>query len=210
MSRHTLSVLVEDKPGVLTRVAGLFARRDFNIESLAVGPTEHPDVSRITLVVTVEDHPLEQVTKQLNKLINVIKIVELDPASSVQRELLLVKVRADQDTRAEILATVQLFRAKIVDVSVDAVTVEATGDREKIEALLRVLEPFGVKELVQSGLVAIGRGSRSIADRPLRAVSEDNRDHRENRDGRDNRDPREPRDNRDTSRSHRKQMSDHG
>ena len=195
MSRHTLSVLVEDKPGVLTRVAGLFARRDFNIESLAVGPTEHPDVSRITLVVTVEDHPLEQVTKQLNKLINVIKIVELDPAASVQRELLLVKVRADQDTRAEILATVQLFRAKIVDVSVDAVTVEATGDREKIEALLRVLEPFGVKELVQSGLVAIGRGSRSIADRPLRALGDDGREHR---------------DHRDTSRSHRKQMSDHG
>jgi acetolactate synthase-1/3 small subunit len=197
MSRHTLSVLVEDKPGVLTRVAGLFARRDFNIESLAVGPTEHPDVSRITLVVTVEDHPLEQVTKQLNKLINVIKIVELDPAASVQRELLLVKVRADQDTRAEILATVQLFRAKIVDVSVDAVTVEATGDREKIDALLRVLEPFGIKELVQSGMVAIGRGSRSIADRPLRAVASDERDgHRHS-------DPRDPR-------THRKQMSDHG
>jgi len=195
MSRHTLSVLVEDKPGVLTRVAGLFARRDFNIESLAVGPTEHPEISRITLVVTVEEHPLEQVTKPLNKLINVIKIVELDPAASVQRELLLVKVRADQDNRAEILATVQLFRAKIVDVSVDAVTVEATGDREKIEALLRVLEPFGIKELVQSGMVAIGRGSRSIADRPLRAVADDTR---------------EPRENRDTSRSHRKQMSDHG
>jgi len=195
-------VLVEDKPGVLTRVAGLFARRDFNIESLAVGPTEHPDVSRITLVVTVEDHPLEQVTKQLNKLINVIKIVELDPAASVQRELLLVKVRADQDSRAEILATVQLFRAKIVDVSVDAVTVEATGDREKIDALLRVLEPFGIKELVQSGMVAIGRGSRSIADRPLRAVTGDDR-HPEGRDGRDARDPRD-------SRTHRKQMSDHG
>src|SRR5260221_1694016 len=193
MSRHTLSVLVEDKPGVWPGVPELCARRDFNIESLAVGPTEHPEVSRITVVVTVEDHPLEQVTKQLNKLINVIKIVELDPASSVQRELLLVKVRADQDSRAEILATVQLFRAKIVDVSVDAVTVEATGDREKIEALLRVLEPFGIKELVQSGLVAIGRGSRSIADRPLRAIPDD----------------REPRDNRDP-RSHRKQMSDHG
>ncbi len=202
MTRHTLSVLVEDKPGVLTRVAGLFARRDFNIESLAVGPTEHPDVSRITLVVTVEDHPLEQVTKQLNKLINVIKIVELDPAASVQRELLLVKVRADQDSRAEILATVQLFRAKIVDVSVDAVTVEATGDREKIDALLRVLEPFGIKELVQSGMVAIGRGSRSIADRPLRAVSADDRDGRHT-DGRDSRDPRD-------SRNNRKQMSDHG
>ena len=202
MSMHTLSVLVENKPGVLTRVAGLFARRDFNIESLAVGPTEHPDVSRITLVVTVEDHPLEQVTKQLNKLINVIKIVELDPAASVQRELLLVKVRAAQDSRAEILATVQLFRAKIVDVSVDAVTVEATGDREKIDALLRVLEPFGIKELVQSGMVAIGRGSRSIADRPLRAVTGDDR-HPEGRDGRDARDPRD-------SRTHRKQMSDHG
>ena len=203
MSRHTLSVLVEDKPGVLTRVAGLFARRDFNIESLAVGPTEHPEISRITLVVTVEDHPLEQVTKQLNKLINVIKIVELDPGASVQRELLLVKVRADQDSRAEILATVQLFRAKIVDVSVDAVTVEATGDREKIEALLRVLEPFGIKELVQSGLVAIGRGSRSIADRPLRAVPDDPRDGRDHREGRDNRETRD-------TRSHRKQMTDHG
>jgi acetolactate synthase I/III small subunit len=203
MSRHTLSVLVENKPGILARVAALFSRRGFNIDSLAVGTTEHPEISRMTIVVNVEERPLEQVTKQLNKLINVIKIVELDPAASVQRELLLVKVRADQDSRAEILATVQLFRAKIVDVSVDAVTVEATGDREKIEALLRVLEPFGIKELVQSGLVAIGRGSRSIADRPLRAVSDDNRD---GRDGRDNRDPR---DNRDT-RSHRKQMTDHG
>src|SRR5882757_6181272 len=103
-TRHTLSVLVENKPGVLTRVAGLFARRGFNIESLAVGPTEHAEVSRITIVVTVDEHPLEQVTKQLNKLINVIKIVELDPGASVQRELLLVKVRADQDSRAEILA----------------------------------------------------------------------------------------------------------
>ena len=170
MSKHTLSVLVEDKPGVLTRVAGLFARRGYNIESLAVGPTEHPEVSRVTIVVTVDEHPLEQVTKQLNKLINVIKIVELDPAASVQRELLLVKVRADHETRAAILATVQLFRANIVDVSVDAVTVEATGDREKIEALLRVLEPFGIKELVQTGLVAIGRGSKSIADRPQRGA----------------------------------------
>ncbi|NUR63078.1 MAG: acetolactate synthase small subunit [Catenulispora sp.] len=178
MSRHTLSVLVENKPGVLTRVAGLFARRDFNIESLAVGPTEHEDVSRITLVVTVEEHPLEQVTKQLNKLVNVLKIVELDSSASVQRELLLVKVRCDQEIRAEVLATVQLFRAKVVDVATDAVTVEATGDREKIEALLRVLEPFGIKELVQSGMVAIGRGSRSIADRPLRAVTpEDVRAH---------------------------------
>jgi len=202
MSRHTLSVLVENKPGVLTRVAGLFARRDFNIESLAVGPTEHEDVSRITLVVTVEDHPLEQVTKQLNKLVNVLKIVELDPAASVQRELLLVKVRCDQDSRAEVLATVQLFRAKIVDVAPDAVTVEATGDSEKIEALLRVLEPFGVKELVQSGMVAIGRGSRSIADRPLRTVTpEDVRAHHEGGHANGSRD--------NHNRTHRKQMSDH-
>jgi acetolactate synthase I/III small subunit len=205
MSRHTLSVLVENKPGVLTRVAGLFARRDFNIESLAVGPTEHEDVSRITLVVTVEDHPLEQVTKQLNKLVNVLKIVELDPAASVQRELLLVKVRCDQESRAEVMATVQLFRAKIVDVAPDAVTVEATGDSEKIEALLRVLEPFGVKELVQSGMVAIGRGSRSIADRPLRtATPEDVRAHHE---GTHAHAANGSRDNH--NRTHRKQMSDH-
>ena len=162
MSRHTLSVLVENKPGVLTRVAGLFARRDFNIESLAVGPTEHEDVSRITLVVTVEEHPLEQVTKQLNKLINVIKIVELDPAASVQRELLLVKVRADATVRSQVLETVQLFRAKVVDVSPEAVTIEATGTADKLDALLRMLEPYGVREMVQSGMVAIGRGARSI------------------------------------------------
>jgi len=205
MSRHTLSVLVENKPGVLTRVAGLFARRDFNIESLAVGPTEHEDVSRITLVVTVEDHPLEQVTKQLNKLINVLKIVELDPAASVQRELLLAKVRCDQETRAEVMATVQLFRAKIVDVAIDAVTVEATGDRAKIEALLHVLEPFGIKELVQSGMVAIGRGSRSIADRPLRTASaEDGRAHHDGGAGHVANGARDTH-----NRTHRKQMSDH-
>jgi len=167
---HTLSVLVENKPGVLARIAGLFSRRGFNIESLAVGPTEHPEISRMTVVVDVEDHPLEQVTKQLNKLINVIKIVELDPASAVQRELLLVKVRADLNTRSHVLETVQLFRAKVVDVAPDAVTIEATGNADKLEALLRVLEPFGVKELVQSGMVAISRGPRSITDRALRPI----------------------------------------
>src|SRR5213082_4055620 len=124
MSRHMLSVLVENKPGVLARVASLFSRRGFNIDSLAVGPTEHPDVSRMTIVVNVEDLPLEQVTKQLNKLVNVIKIVELDPAASVQRELLLVKVRADATVRSQVLETVQLFRAKVVDVSPEALTVE--------------------------------------------------------------------------------------
>ncbi len=170
MSRHTLSVLVEDQPGVLARIAGLFARRGFNIESLAVGPTENSGVSRITIVVNVEELPLEQVTKQLNKLINVIKIVELAPAQSVQRELMLVKVRADMETRSSVLETVQLFRAKVVDVAPDAVTIEATGNADKLEALLRVLEPFGIRELVQSGMVGLGRGSRSITDRSLRAL----------------------------------------
>ncbi|WP_313885965.1 acetolactate synthase small subunit [Fodinicola feengrottensis] len=164
MSRHTLSVLVENKPGVLARVSGLFSRRGFNIDSLAVGPTEHPEISRMTIVVTVEEFPLEQVTKQLNKLINVIKIVELEPTASVQRELMLIKVRAEPATRSHVLETVQLllFRAKVVDVSTDAVTIEATGTQDKLDALIRVLEPYGVKELVQSGVVAVGRGARSI------------------------------------------------
>src|SRR6476659_8929578 len=125
MSRHTLSVLVENQPGVLARIAGLFSRRGFNIDSLAVGPTEHPDVSRMTIVVNVEELPLEQVTKQLNKLVEVIKIVELDSSASVQRELVLIKVRADAETRSQVLETVQLFRAKVVDVSQDAVVIEA-------------------------------------------------------------------------------------
>ena len=168
MSRHTLSVLVEDKPGVLTRAAGLFARRGFNIHSLAVGPTEHADVSRITVVVDVEGGPLEQVTKQLNKLVNVIKVVELEQATSVQRELILVKVRADPATRSQVLEIVELFRAKVVDVAPDAVTIEATGHSDKVTALLKMLEPYGVRELVQSGLVALGRGSRSMTDRGSR------------------------------------------
>ncbi|WTW97458.1 acetolactate synthase small subunit [Streptomycetaceae bacterium NBC_01309] len=170
MSKHTLSVLVENKPGVLARITALFSRRGFNIDSLAVGTTEHPDISRITIVVAVEDLPLEQVTKQLNKLVNVLKIVELDASQSVQRELLLVKVRADHETRSQIVEIVQLFRAKTVDVSPDAVTIEATGGSDKLDAMLRMLEPFGIKELVQSGVVAIGRGARSITDRSLRPV----------------------------------------
>jgi acetolactate synthase-1/3 small subunit len=171
MSKHTLSVLVENKPGVLARVAGLFSRRGFNIDSLAVGETEHPQISRITIVVNVEDSPLEQVTKQLNKLVNVLKIVELDPANSVQRELLLVKVRADLQTRSHVLETVQLFRAKVVDVATDTVTIEATGTADKLAALLRVLEPFGIKEMVQSGMVAVGRGTRSITSPALRSTA---------------------------------------
>jgi acetolactate synthase I/III small subunit len=170
VSRHTLSVLVENKPGVLARVSALFSRRGFNIDSLAVGPTEHSDVSRMTIVVNVEDLPLEQVTKQLNKLVNVLKVVELDQSASVQRELLLVKVKADLATRSQVLEVVQLFRAKVVDVAADAVTIEATGTADKLDAFIRVLEPFGIRELVQSGMVAVGRGARSITDRTLRSV----------------------------------------
>jgi acetolactate synthase-1/3 small subunit len=170
MSRHTLSVLVENKPAVLVRIAGLFSRRGFNIDSLAVGPTEHQEISRMTIVVNCDEHPLEQVTKQLNKLVNVLKIVELEQEQAVQRELLLIKVRADTESRSKVLETVQLFRAKVVDVALDAVTVEATGNRDKLDALIRVLEPFGIKELVQSGMVAVGRGGRSITDRTLRPL----------------------------------------
>jgi acetolactate synthase-1/3 small subunit len=168
--KHTLSVLVENKPGVLARIAGLFSRRGFNIDSLAVGPTEHPEISRMTIVVNVEESPLEQVTKQLNKLVEVIKIVELDGSASVNRELLLVKVRADASTRGAVLDAVQLFRAKVVDVATDAITLEVTGNSDKLDSFLKVIEPFGIRELVQSGLVAIGRGGRSISERTLRPV----------------------------------------
>ena len=171
MSKHTLSVLVEDKPGVLTRVAALFSRRGFNINSLAVGQTEIPGISRITVVVDVDALPLEQVTKQLNKLINVIKIVELEDAASVQREVLLVKVKADTTQRTSVLEVVQLFRAHVVDVVPDTVVIEATGGPGKLDALLAALEPFGIREIVQSGTVAIGRGSRSITDRALERVN---------------------------------------
>ena len=132
-------MLVENKPGVLARIAGLFSRRGFNIDSLAVGPTEHAEISRMTIVVDVEDSPLEQVTKQLNKLVEVIKIVELEDRDSIERELLLVKVRADAETRGQVLDAVQLFRAKVVDVATDAVTVEVTGNAGKLEDFLRGL-----------------------------------------------------------------------
>jgi len=162
---HVLSLLVEDRPGLLTRVAGLFARRGFNIESLAVGRSEIEGLSRITVVVDVEELPLEQVTKQLNKLVNVIKIVELDSAQSVTREHMLIKVRVDNSTRSQVLEAVTLFRAQIVDVATDALVIEATGNSGKIQALLRILEPYGIKEIAQSGLLAIGRGSKSITER---------------------------------------------
>ena len=161
---HTLSVLVENKPGVLTRVAALFARRAFNIKSLTVGETEHPTVSRMTIIVEGEDLPFEQVTKQLNKLVNVLKVVELDADDSVERRLLLIKVRADQSRRTGVIEVVDLFRAHVVDVQPESVVIESIGSLSKLEALLRALEPYGVTEIVQSGAVAIGRGHRSITD----------------------------------------------
>lgn len=159
---QTLSVLVEDKPGVLARVASLFSRRGFNIQSLAVGATELKNMSRMTIVVSVDEAPLEQITKQLNKLVNVIKIVEQEEENSVSRELALIKVRTDASTRGQVIEAVNLFRAKVVDVSTESLTVEATGTPEKLEALLRVLEPFGIREIVQSGVVSLSRGPRGI------------------------------------------------
>ena len=163
VSTHTLSVLVEDKPGVLARVASLFSRRGFNIQSLAVGATEQKNLSRMTIVVAVEDLPLEQVSKQLHKLINVIKVVEQDTENSVSRELALIKVRTDASTRGEVVEAVNLFRAKVIDVSTESVVIETTGTLEKLEALLRVLEPYGIREIVQSGVVSMTRGPRSIS-----------------------------------------------
>ena len=172
MSTHVLSLLVEDKPGLLTRVAGLFARRGFNIESLAVGKSEIPGLSRITVVVDVEDLPLEQVTKQLNKLINVIKILEHEPGSAVERELMLVKVRASGDDRARVMEIAEVFRVNIVDVTASTLTLEATGKPDKLEALLSLLDDFGIVELSRTGRIALGRGDRGIKERVLRAAND--------------------------------------
>ena len=166
-STHTLSVLVQNKPGVLARIAGLISRRGYNIESLAVGPTESPEMSRMTLQVNVEDVVLEQITKQLNKLIEVLKIVELED-SAVRRELVLVKVKASGETRSQLIEIIGLFGAKAVDLTSEIITVEATGSPAKLAALLDLLEPYGIRELVQSGLVALGRGNRSLTDRSQR------------------------------------------
>jgi acetolactate synthase-1/3 small subunit len=157
---HTLSVLVENKPGVLTRVASLFARRGFNIDSLAVGPTEDPTLSRITIVVDAGDKPLEQVTKQLHRLINVIKIQDLDPAEMVDRELVLFKVNAPADRRHEIIEIANVFRTKIVDVGKSTVTIEATGAGDKLAAMEDLLRAYGIKELARTGKIALSRGSR--------------------------------------------------
>ena len=169
MSRHVLSLLVEDKPGLLTRVAGLFARRGFNIESLAVGTSEVQGLSRITVVVDVDELPLEQVTKQLNKLINVIKIVELEADQSVLHEHVLVKVKVDAATRPQVLEIVELFRAQVVDVTPEALVIELVAGSQRTAGLLKMLEQYGIRELAQSGLLAMGRGPKSITERIPRA-----------------------------------------
>jgi acetolactate synthase-1/3 small subunit len=163
--KHTVSVLVENKPGVLARIAGLFARRGFNIHSLAVGTTDDPSVSRMTIVVDLPDRPLEQVTKQLYKLINVLKVSELDPDASVERELMLVKVGAAADSRAQIIELVEVFRAKIVDVAPDAMTIEVTGVPDKLHAFEDLVRSYQIIELVKTGRVALARGSTSIRPR---------------------------------------------
>jgi acetolactate synthase I/III small subunit len=159
--KHTLSVLVENKPGVLTRVAGLFARRGFNIDSLAVAETESHAVSRMTITVDEQDNTVEQVTKQLHKLINVLKITDLDPTASVERELLLIKVKADANSRSGIMQIVEIFRAKIIDVGPDVLIIEMTGTREKVSALMELLAPFGVVELMRTGRIAMSRGKKA-------------------------------------------------
>ena len=160
--KHTLAILVENKPGVLTRVAGLFSRRGFNIESLAVGVTENPDTSRITIVVSGDDHILEQVEKQLNKLIDVIRVSDIPPEESVNRELALIKVGVDSSTRAEVMQIVDIFRAKIVDVGIKSLVVEVTGDEGKINAIEQLLRQFGIKEMVRTGRIAMNRGAKVV------------------------------------------------
>ncbi|MCX7748414.1 MAG: acetolactate synthase small subunit [Clostridia bacterium] len=162
MAKHLLSVLVENHAGVLSRVAGLFSRRGFNIDSLAVGVTENPDISRMTIVVDGDDYVVEQVSKQLNKLIDVIKIKQLDKGDSVSRELALIKVGATATTRAEIIQIVEIFRAKIVDVSKNTLTIEISGATEKVAALEDMLKQFGIKEIVRTGTIAIERGNKYI------------------------------------------------
>ena len=156
--KHVLSILVENKPGVLTRIAGLFARRGFNIDTLAVGPTDDDAVSRITLTVDGAKHPIDQVTKQLHKLVNVLKIRDLEPTDTVARELALFKVAADGPTRAEVMQICEIFRGKIIDVSKRSVIVEVTGSWDKIEAFERMVRPFGLIEMARTGEIAISRG----------------------------------------------------
>lgn len=159
--QHTITALVGNRPGVLARVSGLFARRGFNIESLAVSTTEDPSVSRMTIVVTGDDNVLEQITKQLNKLIDVIKVVDYKGLPIVERELAMIKVNAEPSRRAEIMQIVDIFRAKIIDVSEKTFTIEVTGSVGKIDAIEKLLEPYGIQELVRTGRIAMIRGART-------------------------------------------------
>ncbi|MEA3294611.1 MAG: acetolactate synthase small subunit [Euryarchaeota archaeon] len=160
--KHTLSVLVENKSGVLTRVAGLFSRRGYNIESLAVGITDDPEISRMTIVVAGDDHVLEQVTKQLNKLIDVIRVSDLNPDESFERELALFKVNVDKGSRSEIMAIVDVFRAQIVDVGLKTVVVAVTGTGDKINAIEKLLHNYGIIEIVRTGKIAMNRGEKVV------------------------------------------------
>jgi len=164
VNRHVLSVLVENQSGVLSRVSGLFSRRGYNIDSLSVGETEDPKVSRMTIVVRGDDYILEQIKKQLNKLIDVIKIIELKNDQSIFRELAMIKVKAEGSSRASIIEIVGIFRAKIVDVANETLTVEMTGDEGKIEAFINLMKPYGIKEIVRTGLTALERGNKEIKD----------------------------------------------
>lgn len=158
--KYVVSVLVQNHPGVLARIAGLFGRRGFNIESLAVGMTDKLDVSRMTIVVDGDDYIIEQVTKQLNKLVDIIKVNVLTANDSVQRELILFKVHVTASTRSEVMQMVDIFRAKIVDVSRNSLVIEVTGDSNKIQAMEDLLRQFGIKEMVRTGLIAIERGNK--------------------------------------------------
>jgi acetolactate synthase I/III small subunit len=156
--KHILSILVENKPGVLTRIAGLFARRGFNIDTLAVGPTDDERISRITLTLDGAKHSIDQVTKQLHKLVNVIKIRDLEPAETLARELALFKISADGASRSEVMQICEIFRAKVVDVSKRSLVVEVTGDCDKVDAFERLVRPFGLVEMARTGEIAIARG----------------------------------------------------
>ena len=160
--KHTIAVIVENKSGVLTRIAGLFSRRSFNIDSLSVGATDNPDYSRMTITVQGDRDVLEQVIKQLSKLINVIRVSELEPGESVERELAIIKVSADKESRSEIMQIVNIFRAKIIDVSPRSMIIEVTGDEEKIDAIVQLLRQFGIKEMARTGKVSMVRGARVI------------------------------------------------
>ena len=161
--KHTISVLVENKAGVLARISGLFSARGFNIDSLAVGETEDTSVSRMTIVVRGDEKILEQVEKQLNKLVDVIKVSDFLDTPHLERDLVLVKVKAEKNTRSELLQIVDIFRAKIVDVSHDNLIIEMTGDEEKIEALIEMVSPFGIREMCRTGVVAMGRGGKVVS-----------------------------------------------